>query len=530
MLTPYVIAPVLVAAFLYVTSTNRSARTLAVIFQAALFMASIYLVYITRDGEVVTFIGNYVDGLGITLRANNLSADFVLITAFIFLIVSSFSYRDKKDVPLFWFLMFIMEATLIGLFFSRDLFNVFVLMELSTAVTLILVMYDRNRRNVFHGMVFLMTNLVAAQFYLFGLGYIYMLTGSMDASRIADVIATLPANTLILPYALIMTAIAFKCTLIPFFSWSPKVRVYPGAPTIVQAILSGLQIKSAVYLFLLFQEIFEPIAVNEFFLAIGIISGLFGAFMAICQSNVKMILAYHTVSQVGLIIIGVSVGSAYAYTGGLYHIFSHAVFKTTLFLCVGMIIPIYGTSNIYEIRGVMKRLPMVSIATIAAVLGIVGAPFFIGSVSKYFISYDIPFLLNAVVIVISLGTVVSFVKFSSMFFGKPGDNCSLSRPGKFKAVPTLALGIICLAGGIFGTQIIYFLFRHNVNVVATSYVQKSLIFLVNAGVGFLIYKYLVSGNMTLKRIGEMNLSFRSVCIAIGVFFGVMLLYVGFLYR
>jgi len=526
MLTSYVIAPVLVAAFLYVTSTNKSARILAVIFQAALFIASVYLVFITRGDEVVTFIGNYEGGLGITLRANNVSADFVFITAFIFLVVSSYSYRDKKDVPLFWFLMFIMEATLIGLFFSRDLFNVFVLMELSTAVTLILVMYDRKRRSMFHGMVFLMTNLVAAQFYLFGLGYIYMLTGSMDVSRIAEAMATLPASSLILPYALIMTSVAFKCALIPFFSWSPKVRVYPGAPTIVQAILSGLQIKTAVYLFLLFQEIFEPIAVNEFFLAIGIISGLFGAFMAICQSNVKMILAYHTISQVGLIIIGVSVGSVYAYTGGLYHIFSHAVFKTTLFLCVGMIIPIYGTSNIYEIRGVMKRLPIVGVATAAAVLGIVGAPFFIGSVSKYFISYDIPFLLSAIVVVISLGTIISFVKFSSMFFGNPGETCSLNKPGKFKAVPTLALGAICFIGGVFGTQIIYFLFRHDVTVVVTSYIQKSLIFLANAGIGFLIYKYIVSGNMTLKRIGEMNLSFRSICIAIGVFFGGMLLYVG----
>ncbi|MCL2387455.1 MAG: hypothetical protein FWC89_07910 [Defluviitaleaceae bacterium] len=526
MLTFFVIAPVLVAVFLYVTATNNTARILAIVAHIFQFVAAVYLVYVTRDAEIVTNIGNYAGGMGVTLRANSISADFVFITKFIFLAISIYLYRDKRNLPMFWFLLFVIEASIVGIFLSGDLFNIFVLVEVSTAVTLVLVMFNRVRRHEFNGMMFLMTNIVAAQFYLLGIGYVYMLVGTLDVHLAADAIAEVPTQSLVLPYALIMTSVAFKCTLIPFFSWSPKVRIYLGAPTVVQAILSGLQIKSAVYLFLRFQEIFEPVAATEVFLVLGIVAGLFGAFMAICQSDIKMILAYHTVSQVGLIIVGVSIGNLYSYIGGLYHIFSHAVFKTALFLCAGIIIHAYNTSDIYKIRGVMKRMPIVGVATALAVLGIMGAPLFIGSVSKYFIAYDVPFVINIFLILISLGTIISFLKFSLMFLGEPPVTSTAFVNEKSKTIPSLLLGVVCVVGGVFGVPLIYFLFRQDVTIHA-GYFGKSLIFLASVVVGYFINKYVVIGNKTLKRIGAMNLGFKPICTAIGAFFAIMLIYVGF---
>jgi multicomponent Na+:H+ antiporter subunit D len=526
-LTFYVIVPVLIAAFLYIASTNITARVLAIVFQVALFAAAVYLVMVTRDEKIVTYIGGYAYPLGISLIADSLSADFVLITAFIFLMVSIYSYKDERNMPLAWFLLFLIEAALIGLFLAGDLFTIFVLVEVSTVVTLLLAMFDRHSRKIFDGMVFLMVNIVAATLYLFGLGFVYYITGVLDMRAVAGILAETEYSALVLPYVLIMTSIAFKCALIPFFSWSPKVRIYPGAPTAVQAILSGLQIKAAVFLFLQFQEMFAPIAATEFFLVVGIISALFGAFMAICQTDIRLILAYHTVSQVGLIITGVSLGTEHSYIGGLYHIFSHAVFKTALFLCAGAIIHAYKTDNIYKIRGVLKKMPVVGVSAAAAVLGISGAPLFIGSVSKYFISYELPLALNIVTILISLGTIISFVKFSTIFFGEPTAPADGRFPSKYKKIPVVVLGILCLAGGIFGTQAIYFLFRQQVTVVVLSYIQKSLIFVVSVAVGWIIYKKIISGNKRLQRLGEASFSFKSVSLAIGVFAGVLLVYVGY---
>jgi len=529
MLTFFVITPIIIATFLFIASSNKAVRVLSIVFQSALFAASAYLVLQTRETEIVTFVGTYDDVLGIILRANTLSAVFVMLTTLIFLAVAVYTFNDARDKRSFWFLLFLMESSFIGLFLTGDLFNIFVLIEVSTLVIVILTMYDRQRRNMFYGKVFLMANIVAVQFYLLGLGYIYRLTGALDMVRVAELLADIPPESQLLPYVLIMTTLAFKCTLIPFFSWTPKVRLYPGSPTAVAAILSGLQIKSALYLFLRFQDIFGAISSAEFFLIVGIITGLFGAVMAISQTDVKLILAYHTVSQIGLIIIGVSAGHLYSHIGGLYHIISHAMFKTTLFLSTGIICQSYGTSDVYKIRGVMRSMPLAGAATGMAVLGIAGAPFFIGSISKYFIAYDVPLYLNAATIAISLGTIVSFIKFSSMFMGKPEAKGGISKAPRSRSIPVVALGAACLLGGIFGTQIIYFLFRYEVQVVFTSYVQKSLIFAGSCIAGYFIYKHLVKGNGWLVKFGAMKFGFKTICASIGAFFAAMLLLVGYVF-
>jgi multicomponent Na+:H+ antiporter subunit D len=532
MLSFFVIIPVLIAVLLFIFSTNKTAKTLAIAVQSVLFAFSIYLVYLTREADVVTFVGSYDDVLGIILRANSLSAVFILLTTFIFLAVSvySFSYNENRGTRTFWFLMFLLEASFIGLFLTGDMFNIFVLVEVSTLVTVILTMYDRERRNIYNGKIFIMVNVVAAQFFLLGLGYIYRLTGVMDMARATELLGQLDGAALTLPYALIMTTIAFKCTLIPFFSWTPKVRIYPNSPTVVTAILSGLQAKTALYLFLRFQEVFEPIAATDIFLVIGIIAGLFGAVMAICQSDIRMILAYHTISQVGLIVIGVSAGSGYSYIGGLYHIISHAMFKTTLFLSTGIIIHSYGTADVYRIRGVMKRMPVVGVATLAAVLGITGAPLFIGSVSKYFIAYDVNPVLNTVLILLSLGTIISFVKFSTMFRGHSELEGDIVKAERSRTLPVLILGAICLAGGLFGTRLIYLFFRYPVYIDTIGYAQKSLIFAASAIAGYMVYKYGVSGNAVLRRLGEISFNFKAVCASMGAFFAVLLVLLRYTHR
>jgi len=333
-------------------------------------------------------------------------------------------------------------------------------------------------------------------------------------------------SNLILPYVLIMASIAFKNTLIPFFSWTPKVRIYPKAPTVVAAVLSGIQAKTSLYLFIRFQEMFAPVSMYDFFLVIGIVTGLFGAVMAISQTNIKMILAYHTISQVGLMTVGFSLASTYAYIGGLYHIVAHAMFKTTLFFCAGILIHSYGTSDVYKIRGVMKRMPLVGLAMVAAILGITGAPLFIGSVSKYFISYDTAPLIMVVTVALSLGTIVSFVKFSTVLFGQCTLTGDIPRAEICKTIPVVIMGGICFIGGILGPQLIYFLLRYDINIQLMSYAQKSLLFAVNAVVGYFIYKYVVSGNQLLSRIGAYNFSFKMICASIGVFLAVMLLLMG----
>jgi len=525
MFTYFVIIPVLIATFLFVFSSNKAARVLAIVFQSLFVSFAFYLFMITREEEYTTIVGGYGDFLSIYLRAYNISSVFILLTAVIFLIVAIYSFHESQS-RIFWFLLFILEAALVGLFLTRDLFNIFVLVEVGTVIVIILLMYERGRRQMFTGMVFLMINVVAMQFYLFGLGYIYMLAGAFDMAHVSEVIAFADRESLVLPYALIMTAVAFKCALIPLYSFVPKVRLYPSAPSAVAAILSGIQIKTNVYLFLRFQEVFGSFSAQDFFLIVGIATSLIGVFMAITQTDIKMILAYHTVSQVGLIIIGLSAGTYYSYLGGLYHVISHGIFKSALFLTAGIIRLSYGTRDVYEIRGVMRRMPVVGAVSAAAVLGITGAPLFIGSISKYFIAYDVPLIVNISVIIISLGTIISFIKYSSMLFGRPKAERPPVKIYPWRLAPCMALGIMCLAGGIFGVYAINFLFIADVSIDMPGYLEKSGIFFASVALGYVIYRFAVKGNGLLKRIAKLNLGFKGIIASMGVFFGLLIIVTG----
>ena len=524
MLFWFVIGPVLIAVFMNIVPFKKAGKFIAIIAQTVLTGFSFYLFMLCKETEIVTWVGNYREGMGIMLKADILSSVFVMLTCFIFLISALYSFNERTG-KLLLFLFFIWEGLLIGIFLSCDLFNNFVLLEVATVIVSILIMFKRDSRSMHDGMVYLMANTVAIQFYLFGIGYIYKLTGVLNMDSAALALRSIDKSSQVLPFALIMTSISLKCALMPLFSWLPRAHSTHGAPTVVSGILSGLHIKSGIYLFIRFQHIFQDLAVNDFFLITGIITGIAGFIFALSQTDIKLILAYHTISQIGMIMIGLNSGSVYTYTGGIYHIINHALFKTALFLCAGIIVNVYGTRNIYKIKGVFRRIPMVGTATILAMFGITGAPFFNGSISKYFIMSGATWLVYGIILLINLGTIVSFIKFSTMLFGKCDSEITLTKVTVPQQAVVLLLGTMCLTGGIFGEQCIEFLFTTKVSVDAIGYLQKIGLYLISVIAGYFIFKYYVKKSRLFVRIHEIELSFRGICVSIGAFFALILMVV-----
>ncbi|MCL2827238.1 MAG: proton-conducting membrane transporter [Oscillospiraceae bacterium] len=528
MLTYFIIVPILIAVLLFMLSHVKAGRAIAILFQAGFTGAAFYLFTLSQQGEILTTIGGYESVLGIVLRADSVSAVFVLITTIFFLIASIYSFHEK-DSRLFWFLMFLWQGALVGIFLTRDLFNAFVLIEVVTIVVAILIMFNRDKRSMYDGMFYLMLNVLVIKFYLFGLGYLYRMAGTMDMEVARLALANVDRASQLLPYALMMTSIAFKCALLPLFSWLPKAHGSPAAPSAVSAILSGLHIKCTIYLFLRVQEMFATVATHEFFLVIGIITAVVGFTMAMSQSDIKLILAYSTVSQIGLIFTALSMGSYYSQIGGMYHIVNHALFKGGLFLGAGAIAKAYGTRNIHQIRGVLRRYPLMGIATLIAILGMIGAPFFNGSISKYFMVSDTTTQMNWILTFLSLGTIITFIKYSTMLFGKSDaePKADVKIPVE-QQISTFILGALCFVTGIFGLQSIRFLFNATVYIDALGYLEKAGIFFASLIAGFFIFKYFVNTSDFLKRLGRFELGFRSVCVCIGVFFAALLLTVGVL--
>ena len=535
MLPFFVIVPIIVGVFLYVFPFEKFARVVSIVVQFGFTVATFYLFYRSQTEEIITSIGAYEGTMGITLRVDTLSAAFMVLTSFIFLMAAVYSYSDNKS-RLFWFLLFLWEASLVGLFLTGDLFNIFVLSEVGTIVISTLVLYIRKKRSLLDGMIYLMANVVVMQFYVFGLGYVYMLTGALDIPAVTYALGQLDESQLILPYALIMTFVAFKCALVPVFSWLPKAHSTPGAPPAVSAVLSGLHIKSGVYIFLRVQEIFAPIAVTDFFLVIGLITAIFGVVVALAQTHIKLVLAYSTIAQIGLIFVGLNFGDSYNYTGSMFHIFNHAFFKTALFMGAGVIVKAYGIKDITKIKGVFWRMPLVGVSLGAAMLGIVGAPLFSGSISKYFLMSGVYGPLYFVMVIINLGSIMVFIKFVPMFFGKhesikhkTGEHVVNARikHNFWHEIPIVILGGVSLALGIFGEQFISIMFDVDKNVTLMGYVEKTVIFFVSLGVGVLIFRRFINNNPALKKIRQpFKLNFKQMVAAMGVFFAMIIIVIG----
>ena len=264
------------------------------------------------------------------------------------------------------------------------------------------------------------------------------------------------------------------------------------------------------------------VAATELFMVLGIITGITGFILAMSQSDIKLILAYHTVSQVGLIMTGLNMIDYVSQTGALYHIFNHAFFKGGLFLSAGLLIKTYGTRDVYQIRGVLKRYPLLGAATIMAILGITGAPLFNGMMSKYLITYGADPVMNGVLIFMSLGTIISFVKYSTMLSGQPPAELVDVKIDANKQAAVLILGFMCLVGGIFSGQFVYFLFGVHTDVSLAGYIEKVGIFAASLTAGYFIYKYYVSRSKLFKKIKAFDLGFRSICVSIGAIFAIIL--------
>lgn len=472
-------------------------------------------------GDVTQLMAGWPRGIAIKLVADRYSAPLVLLTAVFFAATFLFSKRAEYVDKTFLFLFAILESALIGTFLSGDLFNIYVLVELGMLVIAILIMYKQEKQSVYDAMLYLMMNFIAMAFFLLGIGYLYRITGVLDLAEMHQRLLLLEEpRAVIVPYAMIMTAIAVKAALFPLFSWLPRAHGAPSAPAIVSAVLSGIQVKAGVYLLVRMSQVFEGVIdAAPFFLAVGFITSIVGFLLAIAQKDIKLILAYHTISQVGLIVVGLYLGSEVAFWGAMYHIINHALFKGLLFLTAGIIIEEYGTRSYAEIRGVLRHLPAIGIGTIAGVLGIIGAPFFNGSISKYFIQQGLQGDLGGIgLFVINLGTTLSFVKYSVILFGKP----TVTRPpmrDPWVAAVSLIFGLACLAGGLFGGPTVALIYGPEYATAGALGTEKVLTFVLTLGIAAAAYFLIVKriGDF-LSTVRQFKVSFNQITVLLTLFF------------
>lgn len=523
----YILSPIFIGILLYIIKIKYY-RIILIIFQIAFFRTSLStFLKIKNTGQIREKIGNYVDGVGIALYADNIAIVLVMLTIFLFTIMFIVIYNKSHLNKLFIFLFLSLQGLINGVFLADDLFNIYILIEVSTIVISILIMFKKDKQSIYDGMTYLLTNVVAMSFFLFGVGYLYKIFGTLSLDLISKYINEVDPRALVLPYSFIITAVALKSAIMPLFSWLPRAHATSSAPSEVSAILSGLYVKTGIYLFIRINGVFgQVINVGMFFLVVGVLTAVIGIIITLSQTDLKLILAYSTVSQLGLILYSICIPARDNYYGSVYKIINHAIAKSTLFLCVGIIIYAYQTVDIKQIKGVFKKLPLTSIVIILAIVGVTGGPFFNGSISKYYILNGYKgSVYELIVIIINLGTILTFIKFSTIFFGSSEIEKVKLRFNR--KISLIILGLTCLIGGIFGTEVLNYLFDAKLSVDYNSYVYKSIFYFINILIAYFIYKFTYNKISFISKLKSIELSFNEIVLSIVIFFGTILAYTNF---
>ncbi len=528
-----VLLPIVAGTIGYFVPTRIYKHILIVAQMAVVGIAVHLLAHVRRSGTLVEPLAGWAEPVGITLKLDAISAPLLLLVAVVFLLLFLFNYNKLYMDKLFQFVFVSLQGVIASLFLTADVFNVYVLIELTTVFSTLLIMYKKGKPALYNGMLYLMFSILAMAFFLLGIGFTYQTFGVLDFAGIRErSLAMTDRGALILPYSLMMTAVGMKAGLLPMFGWLPRAHAAPSAPSMVSAMLSGIQIKAGIYLFIRMQLMFgEALATRQLFLVVGILTAVAGFTLAICQRDIKLILAYSTVSQIGLIVIGLTSGSEIGFWGGIYHIINHAVFKALLFLTAGLIAKEYGTRDIAMIRGTVYRMPVVTVAATLAVLGMAGAPFFNGSISKYLIESGLSgdARWQAAIYVVNFGTMLTFTRYATIFFGDPGESRRAARGAvdRWPATVALVFGALILAGGIGAGPLMGILFPvadPGLLASGASAVGKTLVFAATFAAAIATYLLFVRRAVVLDRIRGISVSFNAMAMMMTGFFAFLLFY------
>jgi multicomponent Na+:H+ antiporter subunit D len=357
----------------------------------------------------------------------------------------------------YYALLLIMVAGMNGLVLANDLFNVYLFLEVAAIASYGLVAFGLGHDELEASYKYLMLSAVSSGFILISIAVIFSLTGSLNFTGVADGLKALNQKYAVgFCAGLFILGFGLKSALVPFHAWLPDA--HPSAPAPISAMLSGLLIKvSGVYaLSRIFFNVFGMnAALSRVLMYTGTISIVVGAVIALGQNDIKRMLAYSSISQVGYIVLGIGLGTPLGVLGALFHIFNHAVAKGLLFLNSGSIQNATGTRSLDKMGGLARRMPLTAATTLIGSLSIAGVPPLAGFWSKLIIIIALfQARMYGFAIVAVLASIVTLWYYlliqREAFFGKLNETWKDIKEAPFwMSFSTLILGLICVAVGIF---------------------------------------------------------------------------------
>ncbi len=416
-------------------------------------------------------IGKWPIPLGINLVLDGLSGLVLLVISVVSFAAMLFSVRYMEQYtakPKFLCLFLLMVAGMNGVVLSGDIFNLYVFLEIASIASYALVGFGCGHEELEASFKYMVLGSIASSFILFGVALVYGNTGNLNMAYVARAIQSTGLNKgLTFALGLFIVGFGLKAALVPFHAWLPDA--HPSAPAPISAMLSGVLIKT-LGVYALSRMIFNVFGVSTqiawVLVVLALLSMIAGAFLAIGQWDIKRLMAYSSISQIGYVVLGIGLGAvilakdgnlawaSLAILGGLFHLANHSVYKALLFLTSGSVQMSTGTREMRQMGGLAEKLPVTRAACTLASASIVGIPPFSGFWSKLILviaAVQAGFIwLAAVIILVSLLTLIMYLKVQRyVFLGQLPENLAGIKEHKGSMLVAMVfLACLCVLMGL----------------------------------------------------------------------------------
>lgn len=369
---------------------------LAIAILIGCFLLSIGIMKdVMANGTIRYWIGGWQPPWGIEYVVDYLNSFMLIIISFISLLVVISSKKNlEKEAPgkdpSFYSLFLLLVTGLMGIVITGDVFNLFVFLEISAISCYALIAIGKDGAPL-ASFNYVIMGTIGACFYLLGVGYLYIATGSLNMADLANILPDLYHSKVILvAFAFLLVGVCVKMALFPLHMWLPDA--YSLAPDSVSSLIAPLMTKVAAYVMIrIMFTIFQPVFSFEM-LPVGLICGwlaviaiFVGGIRALSQKNLKKMLVYILVAEVGYIVLGISVGNRIGLTGAILHIMNDAAMMACLFLIVGAISYKTGITDITQFRHMNQKMPFTMAAFTITALSMIGLPPACGFFSKWYL-------------------------------------------------------------------------------------------------------------------------------------------------
>jgi len=437
-------------------ASRKAARLVPIVACLFNLVVSVRLLSAALEEPIVVSMGGFSPPFCITLYAGPVGLLLSALVALAGLVVSIYavSYIDKGATTRYHTLYLLLLVGATGVVLTGDVFNLFVFFEVLCISSYALVAYLGDRGGLEAAAKYLVQGAVGSALLLLGIGLLYGQTGTLNMADIAGRVGSVGSASLFVPMALMVVGLGVEAAIFPLNGWLPDA--HSSAPSTISAILSGIAIEVGLYAVI--RVVFTVFGASSALLSLvflGVLTLLVGEMCAFVQGNIKRMLAYSSIGQIGLIVFAVSIATAGSVTGGLFQLISHTLSKVVLFLAVGYMIHRSGSTEISSLQGIGKRMPLTSFAFTVAAFSLIGLPPFAGFASKFLIVRGAlaegGTLLSVLVGLVLVGTVIEGAYFfrviQTIYFGTgEGDAARHESPAIALVSMSVLVALIIVIG------------------------------------------------------------------------------------